>query len=180
LQSGPKVRLAWRDNATNETGFVIERSTDGVNFTQIATAPARAGTGNTSYIDTTVAAADLTYTYRVKAVNPVGSSAYSNLASILVPSLPLAPSDLTATAFLQGGNARVTLNWVDLATNETGYRIQRSTDPNFTTFGQSTVGANQQTWTSGNLAHNVTYYFRIQAYNSAGVSAWVVVSVLTP
>jgi hypothetical protein len=180
LQAGPKVRLAWRDNATNETGFAIERSTDGVNFTQIATAPPRAGTGNTSYVDTTVLASDLTYTYRVKAVNQMGGSAYSNLVSILVPAVPLAPTNLTATAFLQGGNARVTLNWVDLANNETGFRIQRSTDPNFGTFAQFTVAANQQTWTSGNLSHNVTYYFRIQAYNTAGASAWVVVSVLTP
>ena len=35
-----QVNLTWTDNATNETGFVIERSTDGVNFNQIGTAHA--------------------------------------------------------------------------------------------------------------------------------------------
>ena len=60
LQAGPQVRLTWRDNATNESGFVIERSTDGVNFTQIATAPARSNTGNVTFTDTTVKAAQTT------------------------------------------------------------------------------------------------------------------------
>ena len=26
LPAGPRVSLTWRDNATNETGFVVERS----------------------------------------------------------------------------------------------------------------------------------------------------------
>ena len=84
LQAGPQVRLTWRDNATNESGFVIERSTDGVNFTQIATAPARNNTGNVTFTDTTVKAAQTTqsYTYRVAAGNVAGLSAYSNFESL--------------------------------------------------------------------------------------------------
>src|SRR6185436_14218330 len=35
LQAGPQIRLTWRDNATNEAGFVIQRSTDGVNFARL-------------------------------------------------------------------------------------------------------------------------------------------------
>src|SRR5207249_4021036 len=35
--SSTQVNLAWTDNSTNEDGFKIERSTDGVTFTQIAT-----------------------------------------------------------------------------------------------------------------------------------------------
>lgn len=33
------LQLSWKDNATGETGFLIERSTDGVKFDKIATAP---------------------------------------------------------------------------------------------------------------------------------------------
>ena len=49
LQAGPQVRLQWRDNANNEGGFVIERSTTGLpgSFVQVAVAPARNNTGNT-------------------------------------------------------------------------------------------------------------------------------------
>jgi len=45
LQAGPAVRLTWRDNANNETGFLVDRCT-GVgcaNFAQIAVAPPRNG-----------------------------------------------------------------------------------------------------------------------------------------
>lgn len=73
-QNGPQNRLAWRDNATNETSFVVERSIDnGATFTQIATAPARNGTGNVTYTDATVAP-QTTYVYRVSAVNLAGSA----------------------------------------------------------------------------------------------------------
>lgn len=73
-QNGPQIRLTWRDNATNEARFVVDRSADnGATFTQVATAPARNGTGNVTYTDTTVAPAT-TYVYRVTAVNLAGSA----------------------------------------------------------------------------------------------------------
>src|SRR5205823_4784206 len=34
--SGTQINLKWTDNSTNETGYHIERSTDGTTFTQIA------------------------------------------------------------------------------------------------------------------------------------------------
>ena len=105
LQAGPQVRLTWRDNAINESGFVIERSTDGVNFTQIATAPARSNTGNVTFTDTTIKAAQTTqaYTYRVAAANVAGLSAYatSNTVAVGVVVPPAAPTNLIAT--LQAG-----------------------------------------------------------------------------
>ena len=96
LQAGPQVRLTWRDNAINENGFVIERSTDGVNFTQIATAPARSNTGNVTFTDTSIKAAQTTqtYTYRVAAANVAGLSAYATslpvAVAVVVP--PAAPT----------------------------------------------------------------------------------------
>ena len=81
LQAGPQIRLTWRDNATFEAGFVVQRSTDGgVNFTTVATLPANKNTGNMTYTDTTVVAAT-TYTYRVGAFNVAGTS-YSNTSAV--------------------------------------------------------------------------------------------------
>ncbi|MFN9037940.1 MAG: hypothetical protein ACK5YO_16675, partial [Planctomyces sp.] len=34
--SRSQINLSWLDNSTNESGFMIERSLDGINFTQIA------------------------------------------------------------------------------------------------------------------------------------------------
>jgi hypothetical protein len=129
-----------------------------------------------------------TFYYRVFASNTVGGpapsyptqtadSGFSNtvaypLNAPLTP--PPAPSNVTASNTPQGNNARVTLNWTDNATNESGYRIQRALNAAFTSgVVTSTVGANIITFQTGNLSHNVDYFFRVQAFNSADPSAWV-------
>jgi beta-glucanase (GH16 family) len=71
--STSQIDLAWADNANDEDGFRVERSTDGSNFTQITTTAANA----TSYADTGLAAST-TYFYRVLAFNGSGDSSYSN------------------------------------------------------------------------------------------------------
>ena len=177
LQAGPQVTLSWTDNASNETGFVVERSLDGgANFTQVGTAPARNGTGNVTWVDTGVTLG-LTYTYRVAATGANGAtSAWSNRATILV-AVPAPPENLQGTAARFGNNERVTLTWTDVATNETGYTIQRSTSVGFTS-GVTTVTrpADTQTYTTGNISRT-TWYFRVQATNALGPSAWVTVEV---
>ena len=78
--SSVQVNLAWTDNSANETGFRIERSTDGTSFAQIAAVGADVKT----YSDAGLARAK-TYTYRVRATNAGGDSAYSNTASVKTP-----------------------------------------------------------------------------------------------
>ena len=89
------VRLAWSDNADNESNFVIERCD------QVTVAPMNqktaascagewrqigtVGANTTSYVDNT-AAWNQTYIYRVKATNSKGSSGYSDEAVITTPS----------------------------------------------------------------------------------------------
>jgi subtilisin family serine protease len=74
--SKSQINLAWTDNSDNEAGFKIERSTDGSNFSQIATV----GANVTAYSNTGLARNKLYY-YRVRAYNDGGDSAYSNVAS---------------------------------------------------------------------------------------------------
>jgi Fibronectin type 3 domain-containing protein len=181
LQSGPQVRLTWRDNATNESGFVIERSTDGVNFTQIGTAPARSNTGNVTFTDTTLKAAQTTaaYTYQVKAANVAGPSLPTNTVSVVVGvvAIPVAPTTLTAT--LQAGPL-VQLTWTDNAVNETGFRIERSTNGTagpFTLLATASPLATTGTVTFNDTAvpptaMDVTYTYRVAAVNVGGTSAF--------
>jgi predicted phage tail protein len=72
------IALNWRDNSTNESGFKIERCQGSgcSNFAQIA----QVGANVTSYNDTTVTAG-VSYSYRVRAFNTAGNSAYSNTAT---------------------------------------------------------------------------------------------------
>jgi hypothetical protein len=168
LQAGPQALLTWTDNSKDETGFVIERSLDGVVFSVLA----QVGSGVVSYTDSTISTGS-TFTYRVVALNSAGSSVYSNTASISLAA-PAAPSNLTAGAVRRGNNARVTLTWVDNSVNENGFTIQWASDAGFTNILMTTIASvNATTFTTSNLNRNTDYFFRIQAFNASGVSAWV-------
>jgi PKD repeat protein len=77
--SGRVVTLNWSDNASNESGFYVERAVKAksLQFSRIATVGADVKT----YARAETAG---TWVYRVQAVNGVGTSAYSNTATIRV------------------------------------------------------------------------------------------------
>ena len=74
--SSSQINLAWTNNATNQNGFQIQQSSDGTNFTTVASV----GAGVTSYLVSGLSAST-TYYFQVIAYNPVGNSAPSNVAS---------------------------------------------------------------------------------------------------
>ena len=78
---GRLVRLIWWDNATNETGFAIERSDNGGPYFILSTVGPRVSTGYASYVDRTVTRHNR-YTYRVAAVNATVMSSYSNTVNV--------------------------------------------------------------------------------------------------
>ncbi len=73
------IGLAWNSNSFNETGFQVERSTDGTHFTLIAT------TTGTSYEDDEVIP-NIAYNYRVEALGAGGNSPYSGTLRATFPS----------------------------------------------------------------------------------------------
>jgi hypothetical protein len=72
--SRSQINLSWTDNSSNETGFKIERcrGSSCTNFSQIATV----GPNVSKYSDTGLRR-NTWYTYRVRAYNSAGNSAYS-------------------------------------------------------------------------------------------------------
>jgi hypothetical protein len=74
---GLQVKLNWTDNANNESAFKIERSTNGVNYTQLAIA----SVNSTSYADSSVVSGT-TYYYRVSATNPIGDSSAASIGPV--------------------------------------------------------------------------------------------------
>gem|GEM_PF-805854 len=168
--SASAINLSWTDNADNEQGFRIERSTDNATFSEIATV----GVNAASYSDSGLTA-NTTYYYRVRAFNAAGDSAYSNTANATTqtpppppPSAPAAPGNLAATAT---STSSINLAWTDNADNEQGFRVERSTD-NATFAEIATVGANAASYSDSGLTANTTYYYRVRAFNAAGDSAY--------
>lgn len=161
FEDTPLIHLQWTSNSTDETGFVIQRATDGVTFSDLATV----GAGLTTYDDLAVAGG-VTYTYQVAAVNANGTSVFAVSNSVLVPAdatPPAAPSNLAASNIAQ---TTLTLTWSDNSNNESGFVLQRATNSSFTS-GLVTVplGADVTTYNDTGLRRNTRYYYRIQAVN---------------
>ncbi len=167
--SASVINLSWTDNADNETDFVLERSLSmGRGFAAIATLPAN----TTTYSDSGLSSLT-TYYYRVQASNAVGISAWSNVASATTTSSsappPAAPSNLVATA---AGTSAINLSWTDNAANETGFVLERSLSAGSGFTSVATLPANTTAYSDSGLSSSTTYYYRVQASNVAGNSAW--------
>jgi FtsP/CotA-like multicopper oxidase with cupredoxin domain len=75
-----RVTLGWTDNANNETGYVIQRSTSS-NFTNATTVTIGPNIGTYSENVSRV----LNFYYRVRAFNAAGNSAWSNVVFVTTP-----------------------------------------------------------------------------------------------
>jgi len=154
------ITLTWKDNATNENGFTIERN-NGTGFEQINYVT----TGTETYIDQDLA--DGTYTYRVRAYDSDSYSEYSNTIATTVgntnPDEINPPSNLQVT--IDQNDA--TLGWDDNSTNENGFTIQRSNGSGFERINYVTTDIT--TYTDQNLADG-TYTYRVRAYDSDSYS----------
>jgi len=158
-----RINLTWTDASSNENGFKIERSPDGVNgWAQIATV----NTGVTTYASTGLACGRA-YFYRVRAYNGNGDSAFSNVATTLTRLCTPAIQPVTGITLTQ-----LTLLWSDNNSNESGFKIERSAT-GATPWSQiTTVGANVTTYTNNGLSCGTPYYYRVRAYNGSNNSAY--------
>ena len=161
--AAPKVTLYWNDNATNESGYRIDRKLEGdTNWSTLTTLAA----GASSVADTTVSQG-VSYVYRVIATNSAGDATNSPEVTIAVHAgIPAAPSNLVA-ANNPGG---VVLNWIDSSSNETYFQVERQTVGSETWSSLSVIPANTSTYTDATAAAASAYVYRVRALGSAGDS----------
>ncbi|MGI0088651.1 MAG: fibronectin type III domain-containing protein, partial [Nitrosotalea sp.] len=169
--SSSQINLSWTAPANNGgsaiTGYMIERSTDGTTWSTIQS---NTGSTATTYSDTGLTASTA-YTYRVSAINSVGTSSPSSTASATTQSAataPQSPTGLAATA----GPSQVSLSWTAPSSNGgsaiTNYKIYRSTSSGTETL-LTTVG-NVNSYTDTTVTNGQTYYYKVTAVNSVGES----------
>jgi hypothetical protein len=123
---------------------------------------------NGALIGTPAAANVGTNSFTVNVSDGRGGSDTATLQFTVLAPQVTAPSNLTATA---NGLKRIDLTWVDNSSNETGFRIERST--NNRKFSRiATVSAGITTFSNSGLRRGKTYYYRVRANGSVVNSAY--------
>ncbi len=170
--SATAIALAWTDNSTDETGFLVERAPDNAGVAGTYVQIASLGVNVKSYGSTGLTG-ETRYWYRVRAAGATAPSSYSNEASATtLMAKPTAPSALVAQAI---SGSEIALQWTDNSTNEASFRLDRA--PNNAgapgTFALlATLGANVTTYNNVSLPANTTYWYRVRSQNAAGNSAY--------
>jgi hypothetical protein len=75
------VRISWVDRSSNETGFEIQRQTRLAGNLILTTTVGTTGADTTSFVDTCGVGK---FSYRVRAVNALGSSAWTKWVTVTV------------------------------------------------------------------------------------------------
>lgn len=172
-----KIHLSWTMPANNSgseiTGYQIESSTDaGSTWSTINT---NTGSMATTYSDTGLNPST-TYTYRVSAINGMGTSRPSNTATASTPSdvtVPSSPTELAATAI---SSSQINLSWTTPKDNGgsevTGYNVERSPDNGNTWYTViSNTGNNNAAYNDTGLSQSTTYTYRVSTINGIGTGS---------
>jgi hypothetical protein len=160
------VRLSWRKNSDNETAFLIERCPGTIyeceasqGFVQVGTTPARSST----FLDKSAAGAKR-FSYRVRANNRSGASAYSNPAA----NVPRPPTDLVAAT----SGPSLSLSWSWNFQDSAEFVVESCSGNDCTNFMEmARVAENKTRYTPSGLARGGTYRFRVRSTNAAG--SWI-------
>lgn len=170
--SSSAITLTW-PNVDFESGYKIERGTSATGpWTQI-----NAPTADVVTFQSTGLTQNTTYFFRIRSTNAIGDSDYSEVVSattLLAP--PASPSLFYVTS---NTYSQVGLAWTDVAF-EDNYVLERAPTSSGTWTQLATLPANTINFTDTSVAASTLYYYRIKAVNSAGASAYYLLSNTTP
>jgi C1A family cysteine protease/fibronectin type 3 domain-containing protein len=144
------LTLKW-NAVTDATGYEIYRAgTDG-KYSKITTVT------STSYVDTSVKN-NTQYSYKIKAYNAAGTSAFSTAASIKRTQISV--SNLKADA----NGSKVQLSWTGGVTGAEGYVIYRRTEgsESYTEIGRTAGNTYSDTISAG-----IKYYYTVAVYSGS-------------
>lgn len=177
---GGGAEVAWQDGGASETYLRLQRSARAADGTfppyrTLATLAA----STTRFRDTTAAPGGV-YRYRVQACNP-GGCATSAAVLLELPLPAAAPTGLSAAARPIG---RVELRWTDASTNETSFRVRRSTRRADGTFAPyvtlAVLGRGATSFSDPAVPPQTTQQYMVQACNAIACSSSATVRLTTP
>ncbi|HEX2269312.1 MAG TPA: M12 family metallo-peptidase, partial [Pyrinomonadaceae bacterium] len=153
-------------SVSNATGYRLDVSTNS-SFSSFLSGFNNLDVGNVLSRSVTGLNPGTTYFYRVRAFNSSGTS--GNSTTITVVTVPAAPVAKTATGVT---GSSFTANW-NSASGATGYRLDVSTSSSFSSFVIGYNNLEMGNTLSGSvtgLSPATTYFYRVRAYNSNGIS----------
>lgn len=177
VSAAGSATLAWLDHSTDETGFQLQRSTSPTFATAtLISLPADTRTYGDS--DPTLVPGTA-YFYRVRAVNGMATSAFSDAVRVVSAASEIAtPSQLTATA---DSPASVTLTWALNAPATTAVVVQRARAADGIWFTVAVPQGQPTTFTDTTAQEGTAYLYRVASVVNAGNSAYTTpVAVSTP
>lgn len=161
--TGSDVNLTWVDNSGVEDGFQVLRGDAAWSLVVVATVSAN----TTSYHDPNLA--DGTYYYGVRVTKDGGWSASSDQASVMVVTTP--PAAPTGADASPAGSTAIIVGWVDQSLNETGFRVERSTDGGANWEIADTTSMSEASFTDNTRVAEQQACYRVIAFNSMGESS---------
>lgn len=166
--SSTAIRLTWFMGSTNGVNsYEIYRAEDSDTnpFSLIATLNQATPT---EYTDTGLTTGK-TYFYKVRAFLASGPSDFSNIVSAFIGNIPNQPTGLIATA---NGFDTVDLVWVDNATDELGFKVERASIFEGGFIEIANLNENATEFTDSNVLPNVRYNYRVRAFGREGNSGY--------
>jgi predicted small secreted protein len=113
-----------------------------------------------------------TFYWRINAKNPGGTSAWSSVWSFTtIPPVAGAPVPLSPSNSAQNQLISLTLSW-NAVTGAVTYRTQVASDTGFTSIVNDDSSLTAPSKAIGPLSTGTTYYWRVNAKNPGGTSAW--------
>lgn len=155
------LTVAWTCAASNESGFKIYRSTDGVAFAEVGDADEN----ETSYADTGLESYT-EYYYIVRAYNEYGVSDASDSASG-VTSIDLDPPTAIVAEALSSTQIKISFT-VNAGKATRHYVERKTTGGSYSVLGYIDDGTTAE-YTDGTCSADTDYTFRIRAYSSVAV-----------
>lgn len=154
------ISLVWQPVTGATSYYVYRAASSSGTYSNIAIVT------NNSYSDTALMAST-TYYYKVKAYNESGLSNYSSIVYAKTSALTIPPDIPTNLHADDIGYNSIYLAW-DPAVNATAYYLYRATSSTGTYTKIATV--KETSYTDINLTADKTYYYKVKAYNSYGLS----------
>jgi hypothetical protein len=162
--SSTSVSLIWVDHSNIESNFELQRLNENDALEKSIAIPA-----NTTQYNDNGLTPNANYSYKIRAQNTIGSSAFSNIVKVSNTNSALyIPSDFAIENITE---SQISLSWVDNNTNEDGYFLTKLDSSGTNIISITTLSENSSGYTDTTLSAGTYYVFRLYAFNNDGNGA---------